>query len=463
MRILLIHPPCGPRTMGVRHIARLEPLGLEMIGAAVSAEHDVRLVDMLVRPSDLVRTLKRFTPDVAGVTSEAVRSQQAVEALRTVRKHAPDCLTVAGGYHPTTFPDAFCDPAVDLCVLGEGVETFAEICAARKAGATSFDHIAGLMIRTSSGMTPTEPRPLPTTLDNQPFPDRSLTARYRKHYFYVTEPSAAAMRLSFGCHHSCSFCTSPLYSHSRYVGRDPELMFKEICSIAEPFIYFGDNGSFHEADRMSALAHMLIDRGVKKRFLSYVRTDTIVRNPELFELWARAGMTFAMIGLEALDDDALDGFNKGTSASINEQAVRFLEEIGISILAGFVVEPTAGPADFERLDTYIKAHPAILHAELTPLTPFPGTRYHRQHGHNVIARDWDLYDMQHFVVTTDLPTKKLYRMMLRSYTTVVLRVIRREKLWLPFLGIRTRKLRLLRGLLASRAALRRAHTHVQSN
>lgn len=51
MRILLIHPPCGPRTMGVRHIARLEPLGLELIGAAVSGEHDVRLVDILGKDS----------------------------------------------------------------------------------------------------------------------------------------------------------------------------------------------------------------------------------------------------------------------------------------------------------------------------------------------------------------------------------------------------------------------------
>ncbi|MHC4986467.1 MAG: hypothetical protein ACYTFO_09975, partial [Planctomycetota bacterium] len=114
----------------------------------------------------------------------------------------------------------------------------------------------------------------------------------------------------------------------------------------------------------------------------------------------------------------------------------------------------------ERLDSYIETHPSIVHAEFTPLTPFPGTRYHDQHAHNVIATDWDLYDMQHFVVTTDLPPKELYRMMLRSYTKVVLRVMGKEKLWVPFWGFRKRKLRLLKGLLRNRSAFRRAHTHV---
>ena len=460
MRILLVHPPCGPRTMGVRRIARLEPLGLETIGAAVSADHDVRLVDMLARPADLARTLKHFTPDVVGVTSEAVRARQAVDVLKTVRRRAADCLTVVGGHHPTTYPDAFCDAAVDVCVLGEGASAFAEICAARSAGATNFEHIHGLMIRTPNGMQATEPRPLPTTLDDQPFPDRSLTARYRKSYHYISEPSAAGMRLSFGCPNACGFCTSPLYSGGHFVGRDPRRLFEEICSIREPFIYFCDNGAFHEADRMRVLGQMLLDAGVRKRYLTYVRADTVAHHPDLFELWARAGLTFVMMGVEALDDETLRTFNKGTSTSINERAVRFLEEIGVDILAGFLVDPDAGPEDFRRLDDYIRAHPSIVHAEFTPLTPFPGTPHYARHQQNVIARDWDLYDMQHFVVKTALPQKQLYRMIVRSYTKVVLRAMRDLKVWLPVRGARKHRLRLIRGLLANRAAYLRAHTHV---
>ena len=185
MKILLVNPPCGPRTIGMRNICRIEPLGLELIGAAVSDEHDVRLVDMLVRPSDLKSTLGRFTPDVVGVTTETARMEPALDVLRSIRKVVPECLTVVGGHHPTIYSSDFDDPAVDLIVLGEGVEGFSEICATKAAGVARFDHVAGLMIRTPGGLKATQPRPLPTTLDNQPFPDRSLTARYRKVVFRV--------------------------------------------------------------------------------------------------------------------------------------------------------------------------------------------------------------------------------------------------------------------------------------
>jgi len=60
MNVLLINPPCGPRTVGLRHIARIEPLNLELLGAAVSGECDVRVVDMEVAPGDLERVLAEF-------------------------------------------------------------------------------------------------------------------------------------------------------------------------------------------------------------------------------------------------------------------------------------------------------------------------------------------------------------------------------------------------------------------
>jgi hopanoid C-3 methylase len=120
MKVLLVNPPCGPRTIGMRYICRIEPLGLEQIGAAVSGEHETRLVDMQVRPADLQATLKEFMPDVAGVTTETVRVGPALDVLRTIRRAAPDCINVIGGHHPTVFPEDFNDPAVDLVALGEG-------------------------------------------------------------------------------------------------------------------------------------------------------------------------------------------------------------------------------------------------------------------------------------------------------------------------------------------------------
>lgn len=459
MRILLVNPPCGPRTIGMRNISRVEPLGLELIGAAVSGRHDVRLVDMLVCPSDLDAALRDFSPDVVGVTTETARMSSALAVLRRVRRAAPDCLTVVGGHHPTIYPSDFNDPAVDLVVLGEGVHPFAEICSARAEGASDFSHIPGLMVRTPDGLAATEPRELPTTLDDEPFPDRSLTARYRQHYFYMTEPSAAALRTNSGCENNCNFCPSRLYFRGHFVARDPKLVYEEIRTIDEPFILLCDNHSFHNPERMWALGKMLIDGGVKKRFFAYTRADAVAANPDLFELWSRAGLRIAMIGLEALDGNALCRMNKGLESSVNEQAVRIMERLGINVSAGFIIDPAATRADFRRINRYIKSRPSILFAEFTPLTPFPGTVHHSEAVANVVTRDWQQYDLQHFVVKTALPPKKLYRMMIRSYARVVFRVIWRLGLWKIQPKLRPHKIRLVRGLLANRTALRRAHRH----
>jgi len=206
---------------------------------------------------------------------------------------------------------------------------------------------------------------------------------------------------------------------------------------------------------------MLIDAGVKKRFFAYSRADAVAQNPDVFELWARAGLQIVMIGLEALDGETLCRMNKGLDSSVNEQAVRIMERLGINISAGFIIDPAATRADFRRMNRYVKGRPSILFAEYTPLTPFPGTTHHQEARRDVLTRDWQQYDLQHFVVKTALPPKKLYRLMIRSYTRVVFRVIRKLRMWKIEPKLRPHKIRLVRGLLANWVAFRRAHRHLR--
>ena len=62
-----------------------------------------------------------------------------------------------------------------------------------------------------------------------------------------------------------------------------------------------------------------------------------------------------------------------------------------------------------------------------------------------------------------VPTKDLYKMMVRSYHNIVMRVLWREKLWIPIRGLKQGKWRVIRGLLANKRALSQAHLHVQSH
>jgi len=460
LRILLINPPCGPRTIGLRNIARIEPLGLEMIGAAVSGEHDVRLVDMEVRQDDLADMLAQFKPDIAGVTSEIVHVDTALDALRQVRIAAPGCLTVVGGHHPTLCPSDFNDEAVDLVVLGEGVATFAEICARRAAAGSDFTDIPGLMIRTRDGLEATTPRPLPANLDSQPKPDRSLADRYRDKYFYLLEGSVAAVRTSAGCSYPCIFCSCRVYSQGLFIPRSPELVFEEIRDLDEDFVMFCDDHSFHDPERMRILGEMLLEAGVKKRYFAYGRADSIVENPEVYALWAKVGLSLVMVGLEAVDEVALKRTGKRSSLEVNDKATKILGDLGIALSAGFLIEPQFTAADFNVINRYIAARPSILLAEFTPLTPFPGTVLHRKIEDQILTGDRQLYDLQHFLTATRLPTRQLYRLMLGSYRKVILRMILRLRLWYPHVLFSRDARRVLLGLAKTQVAFLRAHRHV---
>ncbi len=460
MKILLINPPCGPRTIGLRYIARLEPLGLELIGAGVK-NHDVRLVDMEVAPGDLNETLKNFHPDVVGITSEIVHVNAALEILRNIKKKFPSCLSVVGGHYPSLRPEEYLDPAVNLIVLGEGVETFREICDIWEKGGADFSRVAGLAIPDGVIVRRTAPRPLPVTLDHYPFPDRTLTAKYRSRYYYLFEKSVAAIRTSFGCTHHCVFCSVRVYSEGHFIFRSPELVFEEIQSLSEDFIVFCDDHSFLNPERMRRLAEMLLRANVKKRYFVYARADSIVQDQEVFSLWARAGLSLVMTGLEAVDEEALRRNGKQTSSATNEEAVEVARKMGFSLSAGFLVEPHFQREDFERIDAYARKRPSIFLIEYTPLTPFPGTPLYKKEREHLITEERDLFDLQHFVLPTRLSPKKLYRLMIHFYSRSVRRILFYFLRTNPSVYLSLHTFKLVWGLFQNTRAFLGAHRHTK--
>lgn len=461
MKVLLINPPCGMLTIGLKNLTKIEPLNLELLGAVIKDRHEVKLVDMEVDPKDLSRALVDFKPDIVGVTSEVVHTETAKQAIAIVRLSAPNCLSVVGGHHPTVCPQDFLDPLIDLIVRGEGTETFAEICDSRAEGATSFGHIAGLMIRQGDQLIATNPRPLPLNLDHQPMPDRSLTKKYRSSYYYLWEKNVAAVRSSVGCSFPCIFCSPRIYSKGKFIARSPELLIEEISQLEEEFIYLCDDHAFHDPERMHKLADMLLTADIKKRYFTYARVDSIIENRELFALWARAGLQLVMSGIESLDYESLKRTGKRIGKGQDIKALEILKDLGIGMSAGFLVEDNFTSKNFSLIDKFVKQHPAIILTEYTPLTPLPGTPLHKKVESEIITKNRQFYDLQHFLLPTRTPTGKLYGMMRQAYGKVVLRAIIRAHLWKPK-NWSWHYFKMIKGLLRNFFALGRAHIEINN-
>jgi len=381
-----------------------EPLGLEYLGAGLKEDgHEVLLLDARLEP-DLESAFRSFQPDIVGITGYTNHLSIVKNIANRFKEINPEVYIIVGGHHATVRPQDYNIEAIDLVVLGEGVFTLREVLKHR-ALQLSLEDIQGLAIP-GIEMQFTNERPY-TNLDDLPFPDRSLTARYRKSYFSDWMKPLASIRTSLGCFGRCNFCALWSITGGRYLQRQPEKIVEELQSIQEDIVFFCDDESMCDTRRMDKLADLIIDAGIHKKYFLYGRVDTIIKHPELFAKWKKAGLTQVFVGFESVSDHRLKELNKGITIEQQKQAVKILNDLKIDIYASFMIDPAFTRKEFDELIAYTRKT-QISYAALSILTPLPGTQLFEQTEHKLIATDPKFFDFMHTVLPTTLPLKDFY-------------------------------------------------------
>ncbi|MFA5089230.1 MAG: radical SAM protein, partial [Candidatus Omnitrophota bacterium] len=194
----------------------------------------------------------------------------------------------------------------------------------------------------------------------------------------------------------------------KYLERRPEDVVREIAAINEDYIYFLDDEMFLNPQRVRRIAELLLSSGIKKRYTSWARSDTVVKHPEIFRLWKRVGLDTLYVGLESMDRSKLTAYNKRLAPETNKEAIDILRDIGITLHAAFIVHPDYSVEDFRRLEKDVLD---ICPAEVTftVLSPSPSTPFWRQHQHEFICDPYRFYDCMHSILPTRIGLKKFYR------------------------------------------------------
>ena len=411
MKILLIEPAKTSLTIGGDDVFLYEPLALEYLAAGVASDHEVKILDLRLEKS-WQDVLADFQPDVVGITAYTVHVNTVKRLFEQIKHWHPEVLTVVGGHHATVVPEDFLCPFIDLIVIGEGVFAFREIITRFERGQT-FDGIPGVAFANGNRLVRTNGQ-AETDLDAFPFPDRRLTAQYRKHYYSEWMKPLASIRTSKGCPYRCNFCALWKIAGGRYLRRRPERVVEELVTIDEEFVFFADDESLVDARRMKTLARLIKDSGISKRFFLYGRSDTIARNPDLLELWREIGLERVFVGLEFFRDEDLQYIGKGTTSSDNEQAVQILHDLGIDIYASFILRPEFNKADFAALRQYCRQLD-LNFATFAVLTPLPGTDLHEEVSSQMITHNYEYFDFNHTLLPTTLPLKEFYEEYYRLY------------------------------------------------
>ncbi len=405
MKILLIEPAKSPLSIGGEDLFIFESLALEYVAAGVAHQHDVKIHDMRL-DKDLQLTLEVFRPDVVGITSYTVHVNTVRKIARQIKQWNPQVLVVIGGHHATVAPGDFVSPYIDLIVIGEGVFAFQKIVERRRKG-EDFDKIPGVAYSKGEKLISTAP-PVEVELDAMPLPERTLTARYRKHYYSEWMKPLASLRTSKGCPHRCSFCAMWKVSNGRYLVRNPEKIVEELATIHEKNVFFADDESLLDADRMTELARLIKDAGIKKRYYLYGRSDTIARNPGLLAKWREIGLERVFVGLEFFKAEDLKFVRKNSTLDDNREAMRILHDLGIDEHASLIVRPEFTRADFQALRQYCRDL-EMRFAGFAILTPLPGTDLYESVKDRMLTHNYDYFDFIHTLLPTTLPLREFYQ------------------------------------------------------
>ncbi len=407
MKILLVQPARPEKAMSIEDFEIFEPLALEYLAAGVAGEHDVRILDMRLE-KNLDFMLNDYRPDVVGITSYTVHVNTVTKLFKRIKGFNPEIYTVIGGHHATVIPEDFFSPDIDAIIQGEGVFSFRELInrLERKKG---FSDIPGVVRieNGTRGILIKEENKMPD-LDAIPFPDRKLTTPYRSSYSSAWMKPIASIRTSKGCIYKCTFCALWKLTGGRYLVRKPEHILEELGAIEESNIFFADDESLLDTDRMETLADMIMRSGIKKRYFLYGRSDTIAGHPELIERWRKIGLERVFVGLEFFKDADLKAVRKGTTAEKNAEALRILKSLDIDIYPVFMIKPEFERKDFSDLRKY------CLKLELdfigfSVLTPLPGTDFYEDVREKMITSNYDYFDFIHTQIRTKLPLNDFFR------------------------------------------------------
>jgi len=405
VKVLLIQPKKPEKAIGGEDFAVFEPLSLEYLASGIKDNHDVRIFDMRIE-DDLESLLNRYQPDVAGITAYTVHVNVAKALAEKIKKINSNIFIVVGGHHATVAPEDFTTPFIDLVVMGEGVFTFRELID-RLEGKKDIDGITGTAYKKNGEIIIIEKRDI-DDLDSFPFPDRDFTKKYRRHYFSEWMRPLASIRTSKGCHFKCNFCALWKLTGGKYLTRTPGSIIDELQSINEDYIFFADDESLLDVDRMNTLADLIKQRGIRKRYFLYGRSDTIVKYPDLIEKWKKIGLERVFVGLEFFRDADLKEIRKGSTTENNTKAIKILQSLNIDIFPNFMVRH-----DFDRSD-FIEFRKYCLNLDLefigfSVMTPLPGTDLYEDVKNELITTNYDFYDFFHTHLPTKLPLIEFYR------------------------------------------------------
>lgn len=372
---------------------------------------------------DLAQRVVDAEAKIVGIASKTCYAHNAIELAREIKKRSPKTMIVAGGYHPSGWPEILSDSkgAFDLVVLGAGEKVFGNLCE---------DML--------NGRDPTENRPLEfvpeldnpnriqtlnkgaisymcgerivqanrtdrdfyETVDDIPIPKRKLEQQEGcvSGVLSRTIPpkqTTATTQTTRGCQGNCSYCsTGNIYGVggkrlANCNSRSPENVIKELRGLSQMgvnFVFFTDPTFNQDGQHMTQIAKRIIEEkkaGTLNPDMDFYALLTPFNEEQMkargldysqYSALKQAGFSRLGLGVESTQELALEHLNRRNTLSDLEKHLEKIHQNGMFV-RGFLMygHEDETPESLAQYPEVMK-NLSVDEWRIAPLTPAVGTQ-----------------------------------------------------------------------------------------
>ena len=292
-------------------------------------------------------------------------------------KENSDALVVMGGLHASLAPQEAVRHC-DYVLTSEGDESIIELIDALERGEVSS--VSGVWYLRDGAPVSTGESVVPYAIDT--VPERSLVHRYQQMAGH--NPIWAQVHGSRGCPYDCDYCAIIKHLGRKVRNRSPESVIEDIKAAIEfhkgrffprinRMLWITDDNFFANRAWAISVLEAIIESGIKYSFTVQARYE-IGFDDEMLDFLKRAGFFEISMGIEFLDDESFEQFNKRCTFEEVVRAIRNVQAHGLGVRGLFIVGADnhtrgIGQRIVEFVDTY-GIHGLLLQSMyFTPSTP----------------------------------------------------------------------------------------------
>jgi len=344
--------------------------------------------------NQIISQIKINRPKIVGITCYTPEYQEVLELAHKIKKIDHKIIIVVGGIHPTLYPEELLeeiDSPIDYEVIGEGEETFLELCQRLLHQSNKpLKNIKGIAFVKKQKFIKTALRPLNNNLDSISHPAYSLIDMN-----YYTQASPYSIRGCFlrsfyilatrGCPSTCTFCVAKKLRQFNGGGcytrvRSAHSLIKEIKLLRDKYkidsFYFIDDLFTINKDNVVKFCHLLKKEKISLLWGCSSKVSTL--NKEILKTMSDAGCIQIDFGVERGSNQALIDIQKGISIEMVQNIFLLCHQYNIRTFANFLVnlpgETKKDLNDIVKLATKLKSEVNSFNV----FSPYPGTEIYDQ-------------------------------------------------------------------------------------